>query len=97
MLRYYEESAARRNLCAVALCVPLPAPTPIPTPTRNPNSIPNSNPTRIRKPDPSPIALSLTLSRCVPLLGFVTTRAVKAGEELFATYGHTYWLQVPPI
>ena len=49
MLRYYEETTARRNLCAVALCV--------------------------------------------PLLGFVTTCAVKAGEELFATYGHTYWLQ----
>jgi len=30
---------------------------------------------------------------CVPLLGFVTTRAVAEGDELFATYGHGYWLQ----
>jgi len=49
VLRYYEESTARRNLCAVALCV--------------------------------------------PLLGFVTTCAVSKGSELFATYGHSYWLQ----
>ena len=33
------------------------------------------------------------MALCVPLLGFVTTCAVKQGEELFATYGHTYWLQ----
>ena len=49
VLNYYEASTARRNLCAVALCV--------------------------------------------PLLGFVTTCAVPAGAELFATYGHSYWLQ----
>jgi len=49
ILRYYQESGARRNLCAVALCV--------------------------------------------PLLGFVTTRDVPKGAELFATYGHGYWLQ----
>jgi hypothetical protein len=30
---------------------------------------------------------------CVPLLGFVTTRAVAKAEELLATYGHGYWLQ----
>jgi len=49
VLQYYKESAARRNLCAVALCV--------------------------------------------PLIGFVTTRDVPKGSELFATYGHGYWLQ----
>lgn len=31
--------------------------------------------------------------RCVPMLGFVTTRPVAAGEELLVTYGHGYWLQ----
>ena len=31
---------------------------------------------------------------CVPLLGFVTTEAVAAGDELLATMGHSYWLQV---
>ena len=30
---------------------------------------------------------------CVPLLAFVTTTRVSAGEEVLATYGHTYWTQ----
>jgi len=49
ILAYYEESGKRRNVCPLALCV--------------------------------------------PLLGFVTTRAVAEGDELLATYGHGYWLQ----
>lgn len=49
LLEYYRTSGLRRNLCPVALCV--------------------------------------------PLIGFVTTRFVPKGTELFATYGHGYWLQ----
>ena len=49
VLAYYAESGKRRNVCNVALCV--------------------------------------------PLIGFVTTRDVAAGDELLATYGHGYWLQ----
>ena len=49
ILGYYAASGERRNVCAVALCV--------------------------------------------PLLGFVTTKCVSKGDELFATYGHGYWLQ----
>lgn len=49
LLEYYAASAACRNCCAVALCV--------------------------------------------PLLGFVTTKPVNAGDELLVTYGHGYWLQ----
>ena len=32
-----------------------------------------------------------TVALCCPLVGFVTTRAVSAGEELLATCGHQYW------
>ena len=34
-----------------------------------------------------------SLMFCVPLLLFVTTKAVASGEELLATYGHAYWTQ----
>ena len=47
LLQYYAESGEARNVCSVALCV--------------------------------------------PLLGFVTTRGVRAGDELLATYGHKVW------
>ena len=47
LIEYYIESGAKRNVCSVALCV--------------------------------------------PLLGFVTTTSVAAGDELLATYGHQYW------
>lgn len=49
ILQYYAESGKARNVCCVALCV--------------------------------------------PLLAFVTTRPVADGDELLATYGHTYWTQ----
>jgi len=49
VMKYYEESAATRNCCAVALPV--------------------------------------------PLIGFVTTKAVPSGSELLCTYGHSYWLK----
>ena len=30
---------------------------------------------------------------CIPLVAFVTTRAVAEGEELLTTYGHSFWMQ----